>query len=299
MQTKRKKFKPGQAVLGIVLGGYALFCLLPILLVVIVSFSSDESIRLKGYSFFPMEYSLKAYEYVGSFGMQLVMSYGVTIFITVAGTVLGLAIMSMLAYSLSRPDFRLRKFLAIYLLIPMLFSGGQLSSYMVNTTIFHLKDSILVLILPMTVSTMNVIILRTYIQGNVALSIIESAKIDGAGEIRTFWQIVFPIMKPAVASVGFMLAMSYWNDWQNAFLYIESANRTPLQLLLVRIEKNLDFILQASGQVGANLYDLSRNMPQESGRMAILITVLGPIMIAYPFFQKYFVKGITMGSVKG
>lgn len=299
MRTKRKKFKPGQAVLGIVLGGYALFCLLPILLVVIVSFSSDESIRLKGYSFFPMEYSLKAYEYVGSFGMQLVMSYGVTIFITVAGTVLGLAIMSMLAYSLSRPDFRLRKFLAIYLLIPMLFSGGQLSSYMVNTTIFHLKDSILVLILPMTVSTMNVIILRTYIQGNVALSIIESAKIDGAGEIRTFWQIVFPIMKPAVASVGFMLAMSYWNDWQNAFLYIESANRTPLQLLLVRIEKNLDFILQASGQVGANLYDLSRNMPQESGRMAILITVLGPIMIAYPFFQKYFVKGITMGSVKG
>lgn len=296
---KRKKLRSGQIILGAVLGAYALFCLMPILLVIIVSFSSDESIRLKGYSYFPTEFSLKAYQYVGSFGMQLVTSYGVTIWITVSGTVIGLVFMSMFAYALSRNDFQMRKYFAIYLLIPMLFSGGQLSSYMVNTTVFHLKDSLLVLILPMAVSTMNVIILRTYIQGNVPSSLIESAKIDGAGELRTFWQIVFPIMKPALASVGFMLAVSYWNDWQNAFLYIQSPNKTPLQLLLIRIEKNLDFILQATGQVGANLYDLSKNMPQESGRMAILITVCGPIMVAYPFFQKYFVKGITMGSVKG
>lgn len=294
-----KKITIGQIVLGIILSLYTLVCFLPLLLVVIVSFTSDESIRVHGFSFFPAQLSLKAYQYVGSFGIQLVKSYGVTVFITIAGTVISLVVTSMFAYALSKEYFHLRKFFTVFILIPMLFSGGQLSSYIVNTNLYHLKDSLLILVLIGSVSVMNIIIFRTYIKGSIPDSLCESAKIDGAKEFRTYLQIVFPLMKPSLAAVGFMAAVRYWNDWQDALLYIQSANKTPLQLLLIRIEKNMEFIFNNSGVAGANLADLAKNMPQDSGRMAILLVVIGPIMIAYPFFQKYFVKGITMGAVKG
>ena len=280
-----KKAGVGQWVLGILLGVYALACLLPVVLVVIVSFSSDASISAKGFSFFPAEWSLKAWQYVGSFGNQLLMSYGVTILVTVGGTLFGLAVMSMFAYTLSRKCFALRKYLSVFMLITMLFSGGQLSSYIINTSMFHLRDTIASLILP-GIATMYVIILRTYIQTNVPDSLIESATIDGASEFRTYLQIV--------------LAVGYWNDWQRAFLYITSPGKTPLQLLLIRIEKTVDFLLQNANEMSPEEYaELSANLPRETGRMAILLVALGPIMVAYPFFQKYFVKGLTVGSVKG
>ena len=294
-----KKAGVGQWVLGILLGVYALACLLPVVLVVIVSFSSDASISTKGFSFFPVEWSLKAWQYVGSFGNQLIMSYGVTLLVTVGGTLFGLAVMSMFAYTLSRKCFALRKYLSVFMLITMLFSGGQLSSYIINTSMFHLRDTIASLILP-GIATMYVIILRTYIQTNVPDSLIESATIDGASEFRTYLQIVLPVMVPALASVGFMLAVGYWNDWQRAFLYITSPSKTPLQLLLIRIEKTVDFLLQNANEMSPEEYaELSANLPRETGRMAILLVALGPIMVAYPFFQKYFVKGLTVGSVKG
>lgn len=296
---KKKRIGIGQYVLAAFMGVYALICLLPILLIIIVSFSSDESIRSKGFSFFPEGWSLKAWEYVVGFGRQLVVSYGVTIYITVMGTFLGLIVMAMFAYALSRSTFMLRQPLAFMMLFTMLFSGGQLSTYIVETTMYGLKDSLWALILP-GIATMNIIIMRTYIQGTITESLVESAKIDGAGEFRIFWQIVFPLMKPTLAAVGFRLAVNKWNDWQKAYLYIDSADKSPLQLLLIRIEKNIDFLLNNAGELSAEEYaELSRNMPQESGRMAILLTALGPIMIAYPFFQKYFVKGLTVGAVKG
>lgn len=294
-----KKISISQVFLGAFLGLFTLICFLPLVLVVIVSFSSDESIRLHGYSFFPTELSLKAYQYVGSYGIQLLKSYGITIFITVVGTFVSLFVTSMLAYALSKEYFHLRKFFTVFILIPMLFSGGQLSSYIVNTNIYHLKDTLTILILIGSVPVMNIIIFRTYIKGSIPESLCESAKIDGAKEFRIFLQIVFPLMKPSLAAVGFMTAVRYWNDWQDALLYIQSPDKTPLQLLLIRIEKNMEFILQNSGSAGGNLVELAKNMPQDSGRMAIMLTVIGPIMIAYPFFQKYFVKGITMGAVKG
>ena len=294
-----KKAGVGQWILGIILGLYAMVCLLPVLLVIIVSFSSDSSITNKGFSFFPTSWSLKAWQYVGSFGKQLIVSYGVTIFITVVGTLFGLAVMSMFAYTLSRKNFELRKYLSIMMLLTMLFSGGQLSSYIITTSVYHLKDTITSLILP-GISTMYIIILRTYIQTNVPDSLIESATIDGATEFRTFAQIVLPVMTPALASVGFMLAVGYWNDWNRAFLYIDSASKTPLQLLLIRVEKNIDFLLQHGNEMSPEAYaQASKDIPQDTGRMAILLTALGPIMIAYPFFQKYFVHGLTVGSVKG
>lgn len=299
MMRKKRKLGVGQCILSACMGSYALVCLLPVLLVIVVSFSSDESIARKGFSFFPDEWSFKAWEYVATFGNQLVVSYGVTIFITVATTVWGLWVMSMFAYSLSRKCFELRKYLAVYMLITMLFSGGQLSTYIIETSIYGLKDSLIALILP-GISAMNIIILRTYIQSNVPDSLIESAKIDGAGEIRTFFTIVMPMMKPALASVGFMLAVNTWNDWSKAYLYITSDSKTPLQLLLIRIEKNIEYLLSnADGIPAVEYVELMKSVPEESGRMAVLLTALGPIMIAYPFFQKYFVQGLTVGAVKG
>jgi multiple sugar transport system permease protein/putative aldouronate transport system permease protein len=296
---KKRKMNLGQIVITIVMTVYAALCLLPMLLIVVVSFSSDESIKKNGFSFFPEEWSLKAWKFVLGYGKQLLVSYGVTIFITVVGTLLSVAVMSMFAYCLSRKSFELRKTLSVFMLITMLFSGGQLSSYLINTSVYGLKDTLAVLILP-GIGAMNIIILRTYIQGNVHDSLIESAKLDGAGEFTIFTKIVLPIMKPAIASVSFMQAVTYWNDWNKAYLYIESANKTPLQLLLIRIEKNIQYILTEQNLLSAEEYaSIIKDLPTDSGRMAILLTAIGPIMIAYPFFQKYFVKGLTVGSVKG
>lgn len=277
----------------------ALACTLPLVLIVIISFSSDASIAEKGYSFFPTEWSLAAWEYVLGYGKQLLVSYGVTIFVTVVATVLDMVVETMFAYTLSRSNFRLKKYYAMMVLITMLFSGGQLASYMVNVTWYHLKDSLWVLILS-GVSAIHVIILRTYIQGTVSEALIESAKIDGAGEFYTFVKIVVPCMKPALASVAFMKAIANWDAWENAYLYITSPEKTPLSLLLMEIENDIQFLAQNADNLSPSEYDqLVANLPTDSARMAILLAAMGPILIAYPFFQKYFVKGITIGSVKG
>ena len=296
---EKKRVGIGQKILLLILSLCTLICLMPMLLVIIISFTDDASITVNGFSYFPEKLSLKGYEYVLGYGTQIIDSYKVTVFITVIGTVLALLVMSMFAYALSRKSFLIRKYLAVFMLIPMFFSGGQLASYMINTTVYGLKDSLAVLILPMCVSTMNIIILRTYIQNNVPDSLIEAAKIDGAGDFRIYWQIVLPIMPPVLAAIGFMVAVGYWNEWQGALIYIESSSKTPLQLLLVRIENNINFLLTAKNMGSTEMAAIMKEIPQESGRMAILMSVLGPIMILYPFFQKYFVKGITVGSVKG
>lgn len=299
IKIKKKKKGIGQYILTALLGLYTLFCLLPIILVFVVAFSDDKSIVSNGFSYFPEKYSLEGFKYVFKYGKQLAVSYGVTIFITIAGTLMGLMFMSLLAYAMSRKDFRLRRFLSIFVMVPMLFSGGQLASYIVYTSMYHLKDSIWLLILPLTISTMNIIILRTYIQTSIPDELMESARIDGASEYRTFFQIVLPLMKPALASVGFMLATAYWNDWQNALLYISSENKMPLQLLLVRIQRSIEFLLNNKNITGSALAVLQQGIPEYSCTMATVITVVGPIMVVYPFFQKYFIKGLTVGSVKG
>ena len=240
---RRKKAGAGQYILSTILLLYTIFCAMPILLVFIGAVTDEKTLATEGFSYFPSKFSLDGVSSVLRYGKQLFVSYGVTIFVTVAGTALGLFVMSMLAYSLSRRDFRMRSFLSIYILIPMLFSGGQLSSYIIYTSTYHLKDNLLLLILPLSVSTMNIIILRTYVQSSIPEELIDSARIDGAGEYRTFFQIVFPLMKPAMAAVGFMMATAFWNDWQNALLFITSDNKKPLQLLLVNIQKSIETLL--------------------------------------------------------
>ena len=296
---RRKKAGAGQYILSAILLLYTIFCAMPILLVFIGAVTDEKTLATEGFSYFPSKFSLDGVSSVLKYGKQLFVSYGVTIFVTVAGTALGLFVMSMLAYSLSRRDFRMRSFLSIYILIPMLFSGGQLSSYIIYTSTYHLKDNLLLLILPLCVSTMNIIILRTYVQSSIPEELIDSARIDGAGEYRTFFQIVFPLMKPAMAAVGFMMATVYWNDWQNALLYITSDNKKPLQLLLVNIQKSIEFLLNNSNVPASARAAMGGNIPQYSATMATVVVVIAPIMVVYPFFQKYFVKGLTVGSVKG
>ncbi len=296
---RRKKAGAGQYILSAILLLYTIFCAMPILLVFIGAVTDEKTLATEGFSYFPSKFSLDGVSSVLKYGKQLFVSYGVTIFVTVAGTALGLFVMSMLAYSLSRRDFRMRSILSIYIMIPMLFSGGQLSSYIIYTSTYHLKDNLLLLILPLCVSTMNIIILRTYVQSSIPEELIDSARIDGAGEYRTFFQIVFPLMKPAMAAVGFMMATAFWNDWQNALLFITSDNKKPLQLLLVNIQKSIETLLSNKNIPTAVLAKMQGMVPQNSATMATVIVVIGPIMIAYPFFQKYFIKGLTVGSVKG
>lgn len=297
--SKREKKGPGQYILGFFLLLYTLFCLLPVVLVFVAAFSDEKSITQNGFSFWPEKWSMAGMNSVLKYGNKLFTSYGVTIFITVGGTALGLLVMSMFAYSISRKEFRLSKFLSVYLLIPMLFQGGQLAGYVVFTSMYGLKDSLWLLILPLCVTTMNVIILRTYIANSIPAELMEAAKIDGAGEYRTFFQITLPLLKPSLAAVGFMMATAYWNDWQNALLYITSDNKKPLQLLLVNIQKSIEFLLSAGNVPSSVLAAMGGTIPQYSATMATVVVVIAPIMVVYPFFQKYFIKGLTVGSVKG
>ena len=296
-RRERKTF--GQYILLFFLVLYTLFCALPIVLVFVAAFSDEKTIVQNGFSFIPKKWSLDGINAVLRYGKQLATSYGVTIFITVVGTLVGLLIMAMFAYSISRKDFMLGKFLSVYLLIPMLFSGGQLSCYVIYTSMYGLKDNIALLILPLCVSTMNVIILRTYIANSIPGELMEAAKIDGAGEYRTFFQITLPLLKPSMAAVGFMMATVYWNDWQNGYIYL--TKRTDLysiQNLLNRMIQNIQYLSQNSGNVRNADVGLAA-IPSVSVRMAMAVVGILPIIIIYPFIQSNFVKGITLGGVKG
>ncbi len=296
---RKKKFTFGQFILGLLLLLYTLFCFLPVVLVITAAFTDEKTLTKNGFSLFPEKWSMVGMNAVLKYGKQLAVSYGVTIGITVAGVVIGLFVMSLFAYAISRKDFMMRKFFNIYLIIPMLFSGGQLSCYMIYTSMYGLKDTFAVLVLPLCVSTMNVIILRTYIANSIPEELMEAAKIDGAGEYRTFFQITFPLLKPSLAAVGFMMATMYWNEWQNALLYITSDKKKPLQILLVSIQKNIEFLLNNTNVPATVKAAMGGTIPQYSSTMATVLVVVGPIVIVYPFFQKYFIKGLTVGSVKG
>lgn len=297
--SRRERKGIGQYILLLILLVITVCAFMPVWITFVAAFTDEKYIAQNGFKFFPEVLSLNGINAVLRYGNRLVTSYGITIFVTIFGTLMGLLIMSMFAYSISRKDFRLSRFLSIYLLIPMLFNGGQLSGYIVFTSYYHLKDSLWLLILPLMVTTMNVIILRTYIVNSIPQELMEAAKIDGAGEYRTFFQITLPLLKPSLAAVGFMMATAYWNDWQNALLYISTDSKKPLQLLLINIQKSIEFLLNNSNVPASARAAMGGTIPQYSATMATVIIVIGPIMIAYPFFQKYFIKGLTVGSVKG
>lgn len=296
---RKQRISVGQIFLRLAIGLFALLCAIPVALIVIVAFSSEASIAEKGFSYAPLEWSLESFEYVINFGDQIFRAYIVTITETVVGSFLTVFITCMFAYVLSRNDFKLSKFLAKYVAFTTLFSGGLMGAYLVNTNLYGLKNSFWVLVLPTCVTAWNTIVMRTFVRSNVPKEIIESAHIDGANEFYTYFKIVMPLLVPVMASIGFMSAVAHWNEWQPAYLYMDDPKMSTLQLVLIRIEKNIDFLMKNAGTMSAEDVMSLKNIPSESARMAILFFAIAPIMVAYPFFQKYFIKGLTVGSVKG
>lgn len=290
--------KPVNVVLNILFGFLAFLCVVPFIFVVIISLTSEESLRQNGYRFLPTEWSIEAYKHLISSSTGILKAYGISIIVTISGTILGLLIMTTYAYALSRKNFDYRKFYVKLIFIPMLFSGGLVSSYLINVRFLNLKDSIWALILPICVSSFNIIILRTFFKTSVPESIVESAKIDGASEFKTFLKIVMPIAVPGIATIGLFLTLAFWNDWFNAMLYIENKNLIPLQYLLMKIEKSIEFLTSNADKLGVTAIEASKNLPKETIRMAIVVVTTLPIIFAYPFFQKYFVNGLTIGAVK-
>ncbi len=276
----------------------ALMTVLPVIFVLMISISSEASIARNGYSFIPAEFSLSSYEYLWNSKDYIGRAFLNSIGITIVGTILGLILTSTLGYCLSRPNFRLRGVYTIMLLIPMLFSGGLVATYMINTQVYHLKNTYLALILPGACSSFYVIVMRTFFQTTIPDSIIESGKIDGAKQIRIFAQLVLPISLPVIATIGLFLTFNYWNAWYGAMLYLDSNHRElyPLQYVLISIEKNIAFMAKNEEHF---MEETMRNIPSETARMAIVMVVVIPIACSYPFFQRYFVGGLTIGAVKG
>lgn len=295
---KKKRMSAGQFALCLILGVLTICVFIPVALVFIISFTSEESIINIGISFFPESWSIAGYQYMGSFLDQIASAYLVTMFETVFGTLWTILLCSMFGYVLSRKNFRLNGFLSIFLLITMLFNGGTMANYLVKAGVYGLRNNLMVLILP-GVSAYVCIVMRTFIQSNVPDSLVESAKIDGAGDLCIFFRIVQPMTVPAYAALGFMQAVGHWNQWYTSYLYIDSTKLSSLQLILMRIQKDMDYLQQNMSELTVDELARLADMPNLPTRMAILVITLGPILVIYPFFQKYFVKGITVGAVKG
>lgn len=270
---------------------------MPVLLVIMSSFSTEKSIAENGYSFIPNEFSLDAYKYLFRSGSTLPRSFLNSLFITVMGTAIGLAVMCPCAYSLSRREFRHKKALMVFLLIPMLFSGGLVSTYMVNTQILHLKNSYWALILPGMCSTWYLMILRNYFRTSISDSLIEASKLEGATPFQTLLMIVLPICRPVVMTVAVFQIFGYWNSWYPALIYIDSNHSElyPLQYVLV----NIDRTIQAITRDAANITGMATvSIPGTAMRMALVVVAIMPIIVLFPFFQRFLKTGMTIGAVK-
>lgn len=281
------------------MGLFALACVFPFVLIVIISLTDEMSLAKNGYRFLPKQWSFEAYKYVFKGSSALGQAYSITIFITVVGTIVALTIMSLYAYALSRKNFRFRKFFTFFAFFTMLFSGGLVPTYIVVTKLLNLRDSIWALILPMACNAWYIMILKTFFKTSIPDSIVESAKIDGASEIRIFIQIVLPISLPGIATIALFSTLGYWNDWFNALLYIDNTKIIPLQYMLMKIQNSMDFLRGNINSVSSvESLKAMQQMPQETARMAMVVLATGPIVLAYPFFQRFFIQGLTIGAVK-
>lgn len=292
----KQKRKISTLVIHLCLILFCTCCIIPLLLVFSISLTPETLIAENGYQLFPKAYTLQAYRYIFTTTFSLYSSYAVTIFVSVVGTIMSLTLTALVAYPLSRADLKYKNAIAMYLFFTMLFNGGLVPTYILITKYLHLKNTIWVLILPMLVGAWNVMLMRNFFSSCVPYSIIEAAKIDGAGEFSTFWRIVVPISKPAFATVGLFVILAYWNDWWLALLYIDERSLMPLQYTLQSILLNIQILLN---NINVQTQNRVMEIPSESARMALCILAIGPIILAYPFFQKYIVKGMTIGAVKG
>ena len=278
----------------------SLLMIIPMLLVFVVSFSPELSIATRGFTFFPEYLTLDGYGYLMEMGHQILDSYTVTIAHSFLGMFCSLCVMSMYAYVIAQRNFPARKIFTWILSFTMMFGGGLVPSYMLNVNYYKLYDSFWIFIIPSLVSAYWVIILRTFIQTTIPDTLFEAARIDGAGHFRVFTTIVLPLFKAGLATIGLFSLVGRWNDWFTAHMYIQNPKLVPIQTLLQKIQHNIDFI-KSNAQMTAtpDALEMMRNLPTQNLRMACTVIVVLPILCAYPFFQRYFVSGLTVGSVKG
>ena len=290
--------KPTNVLFNFILTILSLLSLIPFVFVIIISLTDEESLAMNGYRFIPEKWSLHAYQYIIDAGESIIRSYGVTILVTVVGTLLGLFLIGTYSYALSRRTYAFRSFFTKVITVPMLFSGGMIANYLIVTKVLMLKNSVWALILPLAMNSFNIIVMRTFFKTSIPDSVVESAKIDGASEWRLFFKIVIPMALPGLATIGLFLTLGYWNDWFNAMMYIDNQDWIPLQYLLIKIESSIDFLANNKAMMGVEGIQAAANMPKETIKMAIVVISTLPIIFAYPFFQRYFVNGLTIGAVK-
>lgn len=290
MKSKRLKFSIGDILMHLCMLLASFICIYPFILTFMVSISSEESVVEYGFRLIPKEISLAAYEMVLKDG-SIYSGYLVTIIVTIAGTLLSLLVSGMAAYPMSLAKVQYRNMFALFLYIPTVFGAGLVPWYLVCTQILHLQNTMLALILPSLVSPFNIFLMRNYFK-TIPSSLIEAAEIDGCGAIKTAFVVVLPLSKPIVATISLFVGLGYWNNWANALYFIDEKALYPLQYMLFKIESTMAFIRE-NGTMG------NIDIPSQTFQVATLFVTLGPILLMYPFVQKYFVKGIMVGAVKG
>ena len=292
-----KKFQIFAHVVLIIL---SLLAILPMILMLMSSFTDNDILIAEGYKFIPSKFSTYAYEYIFNTGNSVIHAYGVSVVLTAVGTTLSLAITTMLAYAISIKDLPGKKWITFAIVFSMLFNGGLVPTYMVYTNIFNLKNTFFALLFPgLMMNAFNIMLMKSYFVSSIPSEIIDAAYIDGASQTMTFFKIVVPLSKPIMATVALFAGIGYWNDWMNGYIYI--TKRTELysvQNLLNRMMQNIQFLSQSSSNVQNANAGLSA-IPLASVRMAMATVGILPIIVMYPFVQKHFVKGITLGGVKG
>ena len=289
-----------EALMNVILAAFSLCCIIPFIFVVIISFSSEDSIRTIGYSFWPMAWSTDTYAYAFEKLPQIWRSFFNSVLITGIGTVLSTLICVLYSYALYRPDFKYRNFFNFFSFFVMLFGGGLVPTYIISKQVLGLSENYAALIVPLLVSPFNIIVMRTFFKSSVPLELIEAATIDGSGEYSTLFRIVLPIAKPGIATIALLNALAYWNDWFQSLLYIrQNKVLQPLQALLMELQYNVEYLNRMIGQMGTAAIMEAQRAPNQTLRMALVVMIVVPIACAYPFFQRYIVAGLTIGSVKG
>lgn len=285
----------GKLIINLILLAFSIFCLVPFLVVVSASLSTEKAIVAHGYTLLPQEFSLSAYRWVFSDTTIIMRSYGVSVLVTVIGTLLSMLVMSLMAYAISRRRFQLRQGIAFYIFFTMLFSGGLVPSYILITQYLRLRDTLAVLIVTHLVSGWYVLVLRTFFQ-DIPEELLDAARIDGAGEWRTFFQIAIPLTTPGLATIALFTMLGYWNDFFTALLYIDNAKLYPIQYLLYIVLNRAEF-LQRTAQ--SQLLATEMQVPVLPLRMAMAVLAMAPIAFGYLLVQRYFIRGIRLGSLKG
>ena len=283
-------------IIYIVVGLFAFVCLYPFMMVIMGSVSTQTSIIRNGYTLFPSEISFGAYEMLFANFDRIANGYRISLIVTICGTLLALTVNSMIAFSLSRRDMVGRRFLSLFILVPIIFSGGMVPWYIVCVNILKIQDSLWALILPMVASSWNIFLIRNYFY-SIPDSLYESAKIDGANDFSIFFRIYLRLSTPVLATVGLFTTLAYWNDWWHALMLINRQELHPLQMLLRSITANIQFLRTMSPS--PEMLVLFATIPAPAVQMAMVVITIGPIILVYPFVQRFFVKGIMVGSVKG